>query len=155
MHIPKTVYDDVMEFLAEELYSARHAGEGSFEHEKQYFGGVEVFNIVTGIRLSDIEGEVWNLVRQLEQERCAEADIFDRRPTGYWQAIHLLARWKFEAVNSELTEPHRYKRYNDRFFIGRDMVKILTRKSYAEINYDFNLVYNKIYCSTIREGREQ
>lgn len=155
MHIPKSARDDVLEFLAEELYSSWHAGEDSLEHKQQYFGGVEVFSIVTGFRLTDIEAEAWNLARQLEQERCEEVNIVDRWSAEYRQAIHLLARWKFEAVNSELTEPHRYERYSDRYDIGRDMVKILTQKSYAEINYDINLAYNKVYCSAIGEGREQ
>lgn len=157
MHIPKIVSADVLEFLAEELYASWHAGEDSHKHEQQYLGGVEVFSIVTGFRLSDIEAEAWNLARKLERERCGEENIADRCPwtTEYRQAIHLLARWKFEAVNSELTEPHRYERYSDRYVIGRDMVKILTQKAYAEINYDVNLAYNEVYCNAIREGREQ
>ena len=114
-----------------------------------------MFSIVTGFRAIDVEAEAWNIARKLERERCGEVNIADRWPTEYRQAVHLLARWKFEAANSELTEPHRYERYSDRYVIGRDMVKILTQKSYAEINYDINLAYNKVYCSTIREGREQ
>lgn len=155
MNIPKSVRADVLEFLAEELYSSWHAEEDSPKHEQQYFGGVEVFSIVTGFRAIDVEAEAWNIARKLERERCGEVNIADRWPTEYRQAVHLLARWKFEAANSELTEPHRYERYSDRYVIGRDMVKILTQKSYAEINYDINLAYNKVYCSTIREGREQ
>lgn len=80
---------------------------------------------------------------------------FEMQPWGYREAVCMLARWKFEAENSELVEPHRYERYSERYFIGREMVKILTQKSYAEINYDINLVYNKAYGSAIREGREQ
>lgn len=155
MNIPKSVRADVLEFLAEELYSSWHAEEDSPKHEQQYFGGVEVFSIVTGFRAIDVEAEAWNIARKLERERCGEVNIADRWPTEYRQAVHLLARWKFEAANSELTEPHRYERYSDRYVIGRNMVKILTQKSYAEINYDINLAYNKVYCSTIREGREQ
>lgn len=157
MHIPKAINSDVLEYLAEELYSSWYDEETeSFEHKNRYFGGVEVFSIVTGFRLSDIEAEAWNLARKLERERCGEVNLPDRCPwtTEYRQAIHLLARWKFEAVNSELTEPNRYKRYSERYVIGRDMVKILTQKSYALINYDINLTYNKVYCNTIREGRE-
>lgn len=154
MHIPKSVRDDVLEFLAEELYSSWHAEEDSHKHKQQYFGGVEVFCIVTGFRLSDIEAEAWDLARKLERERCGEVNIADRWTTEYRQAVHLLARWKFEAVNSELTEPHRYERYSDRYVIGCDMVKILTQKSYAEINHDINMAYNKVYCNTAREGRE-
>lgn len=72
---------------------------------------------------------------------------FDTWPLGYREAIYTLARWKLEAENSELTEPHRYERYSERYFIGRDMVKILTQKSYAEINYDITLVYNAIVAA--------
>lgn len=156
MHIPKRFFDDVLEFLAEELYSSRHAEEDSHKHQQQYLGGVEVFSIVTGFRLSDIEGEAWNLARKLERERC-EANLPDSWPgtTEYRQAIRLLAQWKFEAVNSELTEPHRHERYSDRYDIGRNIVKILTQKSNAEIDHDINFAYNKAYCSAIREGREQ
>lgn len=157
MRIPKSVRDDVLEFLAEELYSSWHAEEDSIKHEQRYFGGVEAFSIVTGFMLSDIEADAWNLARKLERERCGEANIPDRWPwtAEYRQAIQLLARWKSEALNSELTEPHRYKRYSDRYVTGRDMVKILTQKSYKVINYDISLAYNEIYCSAIREGREQ
>lgn len=155
MHIPKSVYADAMEFLAEELYSSWRAEEDSRDHGNQYFGGVEVFSIVTGFRLTDIEAEAWNIARQLVQERCGEVNIPASWPTEYRRAIHLLARWKFEAANSELTDPHRYERYSDRYVIGRDMVKILTQKSYAEINYDINLAYNEVYCTAIGEGREQ
>lgn len=72
MHIPKSVYADAMEFLAEELYSSWHAEEDSHDHENQYFGGVEVLSIVTGFRLTDIEAEAWNLARQLVRERCGK-----------------------------------------------------------------------------------
>lgn len=72
MHIPKNVSADVLEFLAEELYAPWHAGKDSHKHERQYFGGVEVFSIVTGFMLSDIEAEAWNLARKLERERCGE-----------------------------------------------------------------------------------
>jgi hypothetical protein len=71
----------------------------------------------------------------------------DTWPWGYREAVYTLARWKFEAVNSELTEPHRYERYSERYYIGRDMVKILTQKSYAKINYDITLVYNMIIAA--------
>ena len=39
MNIPKSVRADVLEFLAEELYSSWHAEEDSPKHEQQYFGG--------------------------------------------------------------------------------------------------------------------
>lgn len=72
---------------------------------------------------------------------------FDTWPRGYREAIYTLARWKLEAESSELTEPHRYERYSERYFIGRGMVKTLTQKSYAEINYDITLAYNAIVAA--------
>lgn len=75
--------------------------------------------------------------------------------SGYRQAIYRLALCKHEAINSELTEPHRYARYADRYTFGLDLVKNLTGKTYAEIDRDINLVYNNAYGSTAREGREQ
>lgn len=75
--------------------------------------------------------------------------------SGYRRAIYSVATYRYEAINSELTEPHRYARYADRYAIGLDLVKILTGKPYAEIERDINLVYNNAYGSAIREGREQ
>lgn len=72
MNIPKSVRADVLEFLAEELYSSWHAEEDSPKHEQQYFGGVEVFSIVTGFRAIDVEAEAWNIARKLERERCGK-----------------------------------------------------------------------------------
>ena len=75
--------------------------------------------------------------------------------SGYRRAICILATCRHEAINSELTEPHRYARYAERYTFGLDLVKILTGKTYAKIDRDINLVYNKAYGSAIREGREQ
>lgn len=65
------------------------------------------------------------------------------RESGYRRAIRNLAAWRHEAINSELTEPHRYARYADLYRFGVDLVKILTGKTYAEIERDINLVCNK------------
>ena len=75
--------------------------------------------------------------------------------SGYRRAIYNLAACRHEAINSELTEPHRYARYADRYAFGLDMVKTLTRKPYGEIDRDINLVYNSAYGNSAREGREQ
>lgn len=75
--------------------------------------------------------------------------------SGYRRAIYNLAAWRYEAINSELTEPHRYARYTDLYRFGVDLVKILTGKTCAEIERDINLIYNKEYGNTAREGREQ
>lgn len=79
----------------------------------------------------------------------------DTWDSGYRRAIRNLAVWRHESINSELTEPHRYARYADLYRFGVDLVKILTGKTYAEIERDINLVYNKEYGTAIREGREQ
>lgn len=75
--------------------------------------------------------------------------------SGYRQAIYTLARCSHEAINSELTEPHRYVRYADRYTFGIYLVKLLTGKTYDEIDRDIDLVYNTAYGTTAREGREQ
>lgn len=75
--------------------------------------------------------------------------------SGYCRAIHNLAEWRCETINSELTEPHRYAHYADLYRFGVDLVKILTGKTCAEIERDINLIYNKEYGNTAREGREQ
>lgn len=87
-----------------------------------------------------------------EGHSMSNNDTFEMQPWGYREAVYILARWKFEAETSELVEPHRYERYSERYFTGFDMVKIVTQKSYEEINCDINLVYNKAYGSTAREG---
>lgn len=75
--------------------------------------------------------------------------------SGYRRVIYNLAQCRHEANNSELTEPYRYARYADRYKFGLDLVKILTGKTYAKIDRDINLVYNKAYGNAAREGREQ
>nr|DAP08919.1 MAG TPA: hypothetical protein [Caudoviricetes sp.] len=80
---------------------------------------------------------------------------FNTWDSGYRRAIYSLATCRHEAINSELTEPHRYARYADRYTFGLDLVKFLTGKTYAEIDRDINLVYNKAYGNAAREGREQ
>lgn len=65
--------------------------------------------------------------------------------SGYQEAIYTLARWRFEAMNSELLETHRYAKYADRYASGLDMVKLLTGKTYEEIDHDVLRVYNNRY----------
>lgn len=70
--------------------------------------------------------------------------------SGYQQAIYELARCRFEALNSELTEPRRYKRYADRYSTMLETVKSLTGKRYQEIDRDVIAIYNKLYI----QGKE-
>lgn len=65
--------------------------------------------------------------------------------SGYQEAIYALARCRFEALNSEITEPRRYERYTDRYSTGLEMVKVLTGKSYQEIDRDVTAICNKLY----------
>ncbi len=65
--------------------------------------------------------------------------------SGYQQAIYDLARCRFEALSSELVETRRYKRYADRYSIMLETVKVLTGKSYQEIDRDVIAIYNKLY----------
>lgn len=65
--------------------------------------------------------------------------------SGYQEAVHALARCRFEALNSEITEPRRYERYAERYSTGLEMVKALTGKSYQEIDRDVIAIYNKLY----------
>lgn len=69
----------------------------------------------------------------------------EKRSSGYRKAIYALARWRFEALNSEITEPRRYERYADRYSTGLEMVKALTGKSCQEIDRDVIAIYNKLY----------
>ena len=48
----------------------------------------------------------------------------------------MLARWRFEALNSDIIEPGRYARYADRYSCGLEVIKALTGKSYQEIDCD-------------------
>lgn len=66
--------------------------------------------------------------------------------SGYQEAIYELARCRFEALNSELAEPRRYKRYSDRFSTMLETVNVLTGKSYQEIDRDVIAIYNKLYA---------
>lgn len=65
--------------------------------------------------------------------------------SGYHEAICNLARCRFEALNSEIIEPRRYERYSDRYSAGLEAVKVLTGKSYREIDRDVIAVYKKMY----------
>lgn len=65
--------------------------------------------------------------------------------SGYQEAIYALARYRFEALNSEIIEPRRYERYTERYSTGLEMVKALTGKSYQEIDRDVMAIYNKLY----------
>lgn len=65
--------------------------------------------------------------------------------SGYQEAIYKLARCRFEAVNSDIIEPRRYRRYADRYSNMLEMVKVLTGKSYQEIDRDVIAVYNKVH----------
>ena len=67
-------------------------------------------------------------------------------PSGYQEAIYKLARCRFEALNSDITEPRRYERCSDRYSTMLEMVKALTGKSYKEIDRDVIAVYNKLYA---------
>lgn len=64
--------------------------------------------------------------------------------SGYQQAIYKLACCRFEALNSEIIEPRRYERYADRYSTMLEMVKVLTGKSYQEIDRDVIAIYNKV-----------
>lgn len=74
----------------------------------------------------------------------------EKRSSGYQEAIYTLARCRFEALNSEIIEPRRYERYSDRYSAGLEVVKVLTGKSYQEIDRDVTAAYNKL-C-TQRKG---
>lgn len=65
--------------------------------------------------------------------------------SGYQQAIYDLASCRFEALNSELVEPSRYELYADRYSTMLETVKVLTGKSYQEIDRDVIAIYNKLY----------
>ena len=69
----------------------------------------------------------------------------ERYSSGYQQAIYTLARCRFEALNSDITEPRRYERCADRYSSILETVKALTGKSYQEIDRDVTAIYNKLY----------
>ena len=65
--------------------------------------------------------------------------------SGYQQVTYELASCRFEALNSEIIEPRRYKRYAERYSIMLETVRALTGKSYQEIDRDVIAIYNKLY----------
>lgn len=82
--ISDALYNEVIDYLAEELYSSRHPEKPdgcqlelnpNYEHDKllehygKYSGGVDVLNIVTGAMIPDIEADAWALARRYEMER--------------------------------------------------------------------------------------
>lgn len=82
--IPDALYNGVIDYLAEELYSSWHpekpdgcqlALNPGYEHDKtiehygKYSGGVDVLNIVTGVMIPNIEADAWSLARRCETER--------------------------------------------------------------------------------------
>ena len=82
--IPDVLYNEVIDYLAEELYSSWHpekpdgcqlALNHEYEHDKmvehcgKYSGGVDVLNIVTGVIIPDIEADAWALARRYEKDR--------------------------------------------------------------------------------------
>ena len=69
----------------------------------------------------------------------------EQRPSGYQKAIYALARCRFEALSSEIAEPRRYERCTERYSTGLEMVKVLTGKSYREIDRDVTAIYNRLY----------
>lgn len=64
--------------------------------------------------------------------------------SGYQEVVYSLARCRFEALNSEIIEPRRYKRYAERYSAMLETVKALTGKSYQEIDRDVIAIYNKL-----------
>lgn len=82
--ISGAVYNEVIDYLAEELYSSWHPekpdscqlelnpnyeNDKMLEHCGKYSGGVDVLNIVTGVMIPDIEADAWSLARRYERER--------------------------------------------------------------------------------------
>lgn len=82
--IPDALYNEVIDYLAEELCSSWHpekpdgcqlALNPNYEHDKmlehcgKYSGGVDVLNIVSGVMISEIEADAWALARRHEMER--------------------------------------------------------------------------------------
>lgn len=82
--ISGALYNEVIDYLAEELYSTWHpenpdgyqlALNANYEHEKslehygKYSGGVDTLNIVTGVTIPEIEADAWSLAKLYEKER--------------------------------------------------------------------------------------
>lgn len=82
--ITDALYNEAIDYLAEELYSSWHPEkpdgcqlalnpgyerDNMLEHYGKYSGGVDVLNIVTGAMIHDIEADAWALARRYEMER--------------------------------------------------------------------------------------
>lgn len=82
--ISGTLYNDVIDYLAEELLSSWHPEkpdgcqlalnpdyerEKRLEHYGKYRGGVDALNIITGVMITEIEADAWSLARRYEKER--------------------------------------------------------------------------------------
>lgn len=82
--ISGALYNEVIDYLAEELYSTWHpekpddcqlALNPNYEHEKslehygKYSGGVDAINIMTGVMIPEIEADAWSLAKRYEKER--------------------------------------------------------------------------------------
>ena len=65
--------------------------------------------------------------------------------SGYQEAIYKLARCRFEALNSGVIESRRYERYAERYSAMLEMVKVVTGKSYQDIDRDVIAIYNKVH----------
>lgn len=82
--ISGALYNEVIDYLAEELYSSWHPEKPDgfqlalnpgyerdkmLEHYGKYSGGVDVLNIVTGVMIPEIEADAWSLAKCYEKER--------------------------------------------------------------------------------------
>ena len=82
--IPGALYNEVIDYLAEELYITWHPEKSdgcqlalnpNYEHEKslehygKYSGGVDVLNIMTGVTIPEIEADARSLAKRCEKER--------------------------------------------------------------------------------------
>lgn len=82
--ITDELYHDVIDYIAEELYSSWHpekpddcqlALNPGYEHDKmlehcgKYSAAVDVLNIISGIMIPDIEADAWSLARRYEKDR--------------------------------------------------------------------------------------
>lgn len=82
--ISGALYNEVIDYLVEELYSTWHTEkpdgyrlelnpdyehEKSLEHYGKYSGGVDVLNIMTGVMIPEIEADAWSLARRYEKGR--------------------------------------------------------------------------------------
>lgn len=83
MTISDALYNDVIDYLAEELCTSWHpekpdgrqlALNPNYEHDKmlehcgKYSGGVDVLSIITGAMVHDIEADAWAIARRYEKE---------------------------------------------------------------------------------------